>query len=316
MSAVNITAIQQYAETHKMELLTLATTDAREIFEHFTVIPGIKDKHTLTTLEMKKLLKPYKKDWNAAANKADLVPRTLRVEVGQVELEEEPMKYRKTYLAKLMQGGVNPTDHPFEKELLEAIARQTNTDINDDLIFHGVRNAAGADPVDVNDGFLKIIEVETTPPAAGVDPNLIPIATGIIDSTNAVTKLKAMYRAIPAGYRRRAVKMYISHDIYDAYCDHYQSMNKSLPYNDKFEKVFLEGSGQKCELVPLSAMGTSMRVIISPKENMCIGIDLESDQEEVAITQGINPKVIGIFLALAFGVQIASLKAIWVNDQV
>ena len=309
MSAVNITAIQQYAETHKMELLTLATTDAREIFEHFTVIPGIKDKHTLTTLEMKKLLKPYKKDWAADANKADLVPRTLRVEVGQVELEEEPMKYRKTYLAKLMQGGVNPTDHPFEKELLEAIARQTNADINDDLIFNGVRNEAGLNPADVNDGFFKIIEDEI---AAA---KLVPIATGVIDSTNAVAKLKAMYRAIPAGYRRRPVKMYMSHDTYDAYCDNYQAAHGNLPYNDKFEKIFLEGSAQKCELVPLSAVGTSPRVVIAPKENMCIGIDLESDQEEVSITQGINPKVIGIFLALAFGVQIASLKAIWVNDQ-
>ena len=316
MSAVNISALQQYCETHKMELLTLATTDAREIFEHFNVIPGIKDRHVLTTLEMKKLLKPYSKDWNAAADKAALVPRTLQVEVGQVELEEEPLRYRKTYLAKLMQTGVNPTDHPFEKELMEAIARQVNTDINDDLIFHGVRNEAGVNPADVNNGFLKIITDETTPPAAGVNPNLVPIATGIIDSTNAVTKLKAMYRAIPKGYRSRLLKMYISHDIYDAYCDHYQSLNNSLPYNTEFEKVYLEGSAQKCELVPLSAMGTSKRVIMAPKENMCLGIDLESDQEEVTVTQGINPKVIGIFMALAFGVQIASLKAVWVNDQV
>src|SRR5699024_10554417 len=120
------------------------------------------------------------------------------------------------------------------------------------------------DPVDVNDGFLTIVAAEITA------LNLTPIVTGAIDATNAVTKLKTMYRAIPTGYRRRNVKMYLSHDTYDAYCDNYQSIHGALPYNTKFEKLTLEGSGGKCELVPLSSMGDSGRVIISPMENMCI----------------------------------------------
>lgn len=310
MSAVNITALQQYCEEHKSELLMLAVTSTQEMMQHFNVIPGIKDKYVLTTLEMKKLLKPYAKDWNATDDKADLVPRTLRVEVGQVELEEEPMKYRKTYLGKLMKTGVNPDDHPFEKDFLEAISRQVSADINDDLVMFGERDAAGTDPADVNDGFLTIVAAEITA------LNLTPITTGAIDSTNGVGKLKTMYRAIPKGYRRRTVNMYVSYETYDAYCDNYQSINNALPYNTKYEQIFLEGSGGKCALVPLSSMGDSGRVIISPMENMCIGVDLESDQEDVTITQGINPKVIGYFLALAFGVQIASLKAIWVNEQV
>lgn len=307
MSGVDISKLQNYAETHKAELLMLAVTSVSEIMNHFNVIPGIKDKHTLTTLEMKKLLKPYKKDW-APQDAAALVPRTLRVEVGQVEIEEEPLQYRKTYLAHLMKTGVNSEDHPFEKDFLEAVVKQVNADINDDLLFNGVRNAAGTNPADVNDGFLKIIADEVL---AG---NLTPIATGPIMPSNAVAVLKGMYRAIPKGFRRSAVKMYVSFDIYDAYCDNYQSINNTLPYNTKYEQITLEGSAGKCELVPLSGMGESERVIIAPQSNMCVGVDLESDQESIDITKGINPKVIGIFMALAFGVQIASLKAVWVNE--
>lgn len=311
---MDITALEQYCKTYKSELLALAVTNAREIFEHFNVIPGVKDRHQLTTLEMQKLLKPYKKDW-VAGNAGALKPRTLQVEVGQIEVEEEPMQYRKTYLGQVLSGGVNPEDHPFEAFLMESIAKQANADINDDLIFKGVRNAAGTSPADVNDGFLKIISDNIYNATTNPSGEITPIATGVIDSTNAVTKLKAMYRAVPAAYRSKQLKMYVSHDIYDAYCDHYQTLNGSLPYNTEFEKTFLEGSGRRCELVPLSGMGTSSRVIIAPRENMCIGVDLESDQEEVTVTKGINPKVVGFYMALAFGVQIASFKALWVNDQ-
>lgn len=308
MSAVDITKLQQYCEEYKKDLIMLAVTSASEMMQHFNVIPGIKDKYTLTTLEMKKLLKPYKKDWSPDDEKAALVPRTLRVEIGQVELEEEPLKYRKTYLGHLMRTGVNPDDHPFEKDFLESIVRQVGADINDELVFFGERDPDGSDPASVNDGFFKIIEDAITA------NELTPITIGAIDSTNAVAKLKLFYRSIPKAYRRKDVNMYMSYDKYDAYCDNYQAENGALPYNTRYEKLTLEGSGGRCTLVPLSAMGDSERIIISPRENMCIGVDLESDQEDVQITKGINPKVVGFFLALAFGVQIASLRAVWVND--
>jgi len=59
--AVNISQIQQYAEQFRTELLTIATIGMGEFRNDFTVVPGIKDKYTLTSLQFNNLLKPYKK---------------------------------------------------------------------------------------------------------------------------------------------------------------------------------------------------------------------------------------------------------------
>lgn len=315
-NATDITALQQYAEKFQKGLIKIAVTD-NEVFQKLDVVAGIKDKFTMTTLRFQRLLRPYKRDWDPATDKVNLTPRTLRVEVGEVMLEEEPMAYRKTYLGHIMKKGVNPADHPFEKDFLEGISRQAASDFNDVTAFWGVRNAAGSAPEDVNDGFFTIIDAEVT--AGNISEakkNLI--LTGAINSTNAVAKYKAFYRKaceLNPALRGKKIKMRISHEGMDAYNDNYQEMNGSLPYNTKFEKTFLEGSGQNCILEPLTGMGTSKRIILTTDWNMLVGTDLESDQERVEVTTGINPKVVGFYLAAAYGVQFATLNDVFFTNE-
>ena len=316
LNTVDITKIQQYAEKFQPGLVKIAVTD-NEVFQKLDVISGVKDKFTMTTLRFQRLLRPYKRDWNPATDAANLVPRTGRVEVGEIMLEEEPMVYRKTYLGHILKKGVNPKDHPFEKDFLEGISRQAASDFNDITAFWGVRNAAGTGPADVNDGFFTIIDAEITAGNISVAKKNM-INTGLINSTNAVSKLKAFYRAacdINPALRGKDMKLKISHTIMDAYNDNYQLENGALPYNTKFEKTFLEGSGNKCELVPLTGMGTTPRIILTPEWNMSVLTDLESDQEKVSVTTGINPKVVGFYLAAAYGVQIWTLNDVFFTNE-
>lgn len=315
-NTTDITALQQYAEKYGKGLLKIAVTD-NEVFKKLDVVAGVKDKFTMTTLRFQRLLRPYKRDWDPATDKANLTPRTLRVEIGEIMLEEEPMVYRKTYLGHIMKNGVNPADHPFEKDFLEGISRQAASDFNDITAFWGVRNAAGTGPADVNDGFFTIIDAEIALGNISVAKKNM-ILTGDINSTNAVAKLKAFYRAacnINPALRGKDIKLRISHEVMDAYNDNYQADNGALPYNTKFEKTFLEGSGQKCILEPLTGMGTSKRIILTVPWNMSVGTDLESDQEKVAVTKGINPKVVGFYLAAAYGVQIWTLDDVFFTNE-
>jgi len=316
LNATDITALQQYAEKYGKSLLKIAVTD-NEVFKKLDVKAGIKDKFTMTTLRFQRLLRPYVRDWDPAVDKASLTPRTLRVEIGEIMLEEEPMAYRKTYLGNIMKKGVNPKDHPFEKDFLEGIARQAASDFNDITAFWGVRNPSGTGPADVNDGFFTIIDAEIAAGNISVAKNNM-INTAAIDSTNAVSKLKAFYRAacaINPALRGKPVQLVISHEIMDAYNDNYQAENGALPYNTQFEKTFLEGSGNKCELVPMTGMGTTKRIILTVPRNMSVGTDLASDQEKVSITTGINPKVVGFYLAAAYGVQIWTLNNVFFTNE-
>lgn len=314
VQSTDVSKLAAYAEKYRAELIGLAVTGTADFQKHFNLIPGIADKFIMTHMQMKKLLKPYKTDWNPNADKATLVPRTLRVEVGQVELEEEPEAYRKTFLAeRLKPGASGATQHPFEQFFLEQIMLRIAHDLNMDTLFYGVKNSNGTLPKDVNDGFHKIIDTEIT--AGNISTargNMI--GTGSITNSNAVSKLKTFYRSIAKEWRSAMLKLYISHDIYDKYCDDYQAQNNSLPYNTAFNKTFLEGSNQMCELVPLSSMRDSQRLILAPQWNMAIGVDTMSAQEEVLVRQGNNPKTLQFFAKLAFGVQIQSLRAMWVNE--
>lgn len=319
-NAVDISALQAYCEEHAPELIALAVKN-NELFEQMNVIAGVTDKYIMTALEFEKIFKPYAKAWDPAAG-AKLTPRTGYVELGQVELEEEPQAYRKTYLGKILKG-TDPDQHPFERDFLEGISIRVSNDINDDLAFFGDKSLKqNVDPAiaksvkAINDGFFTIIDKEITAGNISVAKKNL-ILTGDINGTNAVAKLKAFYRKActynPA-LRRQNVKLYISHDVMDAYNDNYQALNGALPYNKEFEKTFLEGSAKRCELVPLSAMGTSKRIMLGPQMNFNILVDQVSDQEKVHVFSPGNPKVVGFYLAAAIGFEFTTLSALWTNE--
>ena len=320
--ATDISLLAAYAEKYQRELIQLGVS-FNELTEKCSVMAGIKDKETVTELRFKSLIKPYAKAWDPDSNKAQLIPRTIQVQVGQVELEEEPLKYRKTYLGNLMKNGVDPSDHPFEKEFLEGIMKRVNRDIVLEAAFFGEYDlrTTGTDTqkksiLAVTDGWLTIIDKEIAlGNIATAKKNLIE--TGTITSANAVTKLKAFYRQAAAWYpdvRAEDMKMYISYNVYDAYCEHYQTLNGALPYNKEFEKIYLEGSARKCELVPMTGMKDSNRIILTHEENMLYGVDTLSDQEKVEVFNPGNPKVTGFLVLCAFGFQFASLNALFVNE--
>ena len=320
--AVDISKIDQYAKKYQRKLIQLAV-GFNELTQNCSVLAGVKDKEVMTELEFKSLIKPYADKWNPDEDKALLIPRTVEVEVGQVELEENPIKYRKTYLGQIMKTGVNPNDHPFEKDFLEGIVKRINNDIVFVAAFYGnkaLRQSGTTEQkksvISVNDGFFTILNKEITEGnVSEVKKNLIP--TGVIDKTNAVEKLKSFYRTAanhqPA-VRSKPTRLYCSYDIYDAYCDNYQATNEALPYNQKFEHVVLEGSAGLCTLTPMSGMRNSKRIILTEEWNMKYAVDTLSDQEKIEVWKP-NPKVMGFLSLMAFGFQFVTLNALWTNEK-
>lgn len=312
---INKTLLASTATKYRKELITKAILSVNEAIQHMTVLAGVQDSMLLTSLMINKLLKPYNKTWNAAST-GELKPRTLQVRVGKVEFEDEQEQYRNTFLGKVGMGSVNPNTHPFERYLLEEIAKQVSEDLNLDALFDGKYNASGTNPGDVFDGFNTIIDNEIVATEISVSLGNM-IATGDITSSNALDKLKLFYRGLHQTMRNRRIKLFMSHTVYDAYVDDYQTSNGSLPYNTSFDKITLEGSRNLCEIVPLSGMGTSKRLIAVPQDNIFVGTDRLSDKEMVEIVENGNPWVIAIAMKLVMGVQFGTIdkRFFAVNDQ-
>lgn len=321
MSSVDFSKLVAYAGANERKLLLLAM-NSNEAFQKFNVVAGVKTKYTAVGIEFESLIKPFAKSWSPDENKVALVPRTGTVETLQIELEETPENYRKTYLGEMLK---NPSQSPFEEYMLEGISKKIAQDINNNLVMFGdysLRESTdptiAKSPKAINDGFITVINKEIT--AGNISEakkNLIP--TGDINSTNAVTRLKKFYQKAclyqPA-LRSTPTKMYISYQTYADYCEHYAALRGGALYNGSYEQKFLEGSVTMCELVPLSSMMNSKRIILGPYTNFSLLVDQttgEGSAEKIEIWKP-NPKVVGYYAQLSFATYIASLKLMWTNE--
>lgn len=320
INSIDISALQEYAGTHKKELISLAIK-SNEVFEKMNVIPGVVNKITLTDLQAEPMLKPFDKDWNPDEDKLKLVPRTLTTELGQIEIQDTPLRYRKLYDGSIFKSGVNPDDHPFEKYFLEAIMKRISLDINNILAFWGDKSIDN--PIDaiqkvksINDGFFTIIDREIL--ANKISSSLGNlINTEVISASNAVHVFDKFYNEAcnhNPSFRSVPTKLYVSYTAYDAYKQHMLALTGGAKFYDKYEQEYVRASAGKCRIEPMSGMSTTLRMLMGPEEIFNLGCDLESDKEDLQIWRP-NPKVMGILGILNIGFELTTLKDWFFTNQ-
>jgi hypothetical protein len=168
------------------------------------------------------------------------------------------------------------------KLMLTFLMKKLSESLNNS-IWSAKRNENGNKTVDLFNGFDTIAAAEITSGGLSADKKNLFEFSEAIDKTNAVDLLKTFYRTADDVLRGQKTKLFISRDIYDAYVDDYQSTVGAIAYNKEFDKTFLEGSMNLCELVPLSNKAGSKYIQLSPQENMLIGVDQESDLENITV---------------------------------
>jgi uncharacterized protein with GYD domain len=211
-----------------------------------------------------------------------------------------PEAYRQTYLAQFQGKGVTrtPEDLPFAQYVLEQIFEKFGGELNDTTSYAGEYDANGASAIDVANGFGTILAAEIT---AG---NVTPEVLGAINSANAVSQYKKLWRKVPSKWRKKklAWTMYMSHENYEAYEDNLETLNVNTGRGDDMLKpVTLRGSAGLCTLKPVSWMGASDRIILTPKANMIVGGDaIEQDLAQMNIVQNMWGFDLGIAAAIGF----------------
>jgi hypothetical protein len=132
-----------------------------------------------------------------------------------------------------------------------------------------------------------------------------------ITASNAFDQFKLIRDKIAPEYRSKEMLCLCSVGVKDFYLSDYQATVGAIPYNTGYDQVYLEGTRAKIVAVP--GMGSSQRVIITPKENLVYGYDVDGPSSSI-ITQEFNRtiKVMGDFRA---GVNFRDGQVIWTNDQ-
>jgi hypothetical protein len=288
--------------------------------QRYQVLDAITDETPLVTTSVKSIIKPADpENFNPTDNAIKFLPRLLKVRGFKADVKIVPQLLYNSWLSMgKMAGRADAVRLELEEFIINHFLGIAKQDVFLTSLYHGVYNPASATPADCMDGFLKLIATEVTANKVSVANNNM-IATGAITPANVIDKLEAIYDKIDIKYKQVSnLEMKVSEQIFTWYRRAYRA---EFGHNNDYAgmgselKRTLRLDGANCDVVLEPALGSSQRIICTPKDNMVIGTDLMSDVNQIK-TQEFD-RTIKFFLDFAMGVQFVRIDdgGFVVNDQ-
>lgn len=307
-------SFQDYVRTYAEELFCelfygFKTSDLAQTLE------GIKGEHVFTQLEIdSNLARRWAKTFDPL-NAATTKPRILKTVLNKVDFAIVPQEYEKSYLGALRKKGQNPSDWPFQAFVMEKIMAVLMQEF-EVAVWQGVESdtpSAGDYLRETFDGYLQII-------IDAIDASTItPVATGAINAGNIITKFRDMWAAVSSVYKENGTDFMMSYEMYDLYRKAYKDAYKVDPAylqitNAGYQGLQYELGNGNTRIIPINGMAGSSRVIITPRENLAIGIDSASD---VMFNVEQDKRELHFWMDFRMGAQIMMQKdgILVVNDQ-
>jgi hypothetical protein len=307
MPTVSHSELQKAAQKFRTELLIMAVIGLDRTLQHMTLRTGVRYKETVGELSGPAELMPYTGDMADADDNMTVNGRDLETYLGQCIKLFDPNTLIHTLYGAAVTKGEGLKNLDINKAVLTLLMRKISGGLNSNM-FKAVRNAAGKTTADLFNGFDTITAADIVANRLTTGKKNLFNFTSYINNSNAVDLLKAYYRACSDELKDETTKMYISQTIYDAYCDDYQFTVGSVPYNKEFKKTFLEGSDNRCELVPLIGKKDTPYLHISTKENMLVGVNQMGEEEQIEVRRGDNPFKLQFVTTMFFGTQFETVS--------
>ena len=294
------------AKQWKKELLLAAVIGYDDTLKHMTPMAGIKEKLMLGQYGMNSQLRPYTSGMSATNNNLEINWRELETYQGALVEAFEPNSAIQTIIGKAAAGrGEGLKNTEAAKYALAAIANSVSGYLNM-AIWKATRVANGTTTMQLFNGFDTITATEITAGnISAAKGNYLKLSTKMT-SSNAMDLIKQAVRSLSPELRSKPCNLYCSQEVYDMYCDDYQSSHGALPYNTEFAKGKVEDSLGNITFVPLASKANSSYIHICPKENLVYGYDNMSDAASVGVEK-YSSFELTFEMSMFFGVQFASL---------
>lgn len=289
---------------YRKELLMLPVLGIERTKKYMTGRPGIRYAERVGDADAEAQLAPYSRTHTTDVD-LNLNLRTLRTYLGSVVANFEPNSAVSTLLGAIGDTkGDGQIQTPTAKLVLARIAKNLGKHLNAH-IWDAVRKDDGTTTADLFDGFDTITSREI---AAGdiavAKKNLIEVDA--ITTDNAVDVAQAVVQGMTEELREEESFFYCSYDFLDKYNKAYQKTVGAVPYNQTYDKMFVEGSHGRVKFAPLSNKAGSPFIHVSPKENMLLGYDQMSDAENVKVKE-YEPFLLSYVATMFFGTQFESI---------
>ena len=310
---IDITAVITAVAKHGDLLKSLDLLDANETLQFATGMPGITNSITLGKTSNGSVSSMYNGVFLGSNAAGEVQPRTLTVYPVKIEQEDEPERYRRSFITDV-KGGLWPKEHPFEVWLVNNIIKIASNELLMVLFVakytaSQIRTNSNSDIKYAFDGWGSIIEAEKTAGnIAAAKGNLF--TTAAFTAANVGSELLKMWRNMPETFKRKNSELLVSLDIFDLYMDWYEAKYTFVAGvgESELKPVFLRGTGGKCRICPVVGFPSgSQMVVLTTKENMVYGYDKESDMKTVKPFNSGNPYRISFAGKYVFGTQFVSL---------
>lgn len=162
----------------------------------------------------------------------------------------------------------------------------------------------------IAEGFQSIIAAEITASA------ISPVSTGsVTDGATALAAFRALWRAMPVPYKSTGATIYCSYTDFEFLMDGIEDKIYKYTTPEVSPVIYLPGTERKCAIKPATWLGTSRRLICTPKENLVMGTDLLSDMNEIKVLEDAKLWTLPVGIKFLLGFQIRDVSAIRVGNQ-
>lgn len=271
-------SFQDYVRTYADQLFCemfygFKTSELAKTYE------GIKGEHVITQLEVgENLARRWAKSFDPVTDAATFKPRVLKTKLNKVDFSIVPQQYESSYLGAWRKKGQDPADWPFAAYVMEKVLAKLMQEF-EVAVWQGVEEttpSAGDYLRQTFDGYLQIIAEALT---AG---DINAVATGTINASNIIAKLRDMWAVVLSQYKENGTDILMSYAMYDLYRIAYKDAYKIDPAyvditNSGYRGVTFELGNGNTRIIPVNGMAGSNRIVITPRENLTIGIDSASD---------------------------------------
>lgn len=282
-----------------------------DIDDRISVLDGVKDEQPLLHSVTGDLVKPGgdPTSFSATSNAFDIQPRILKVRPWKIDLTFYPQLMERQWLGYLKSNGSDPTEMPFAEFFFNEITKKANENIRMAALFGGTYNAVGTAPVDIFDGFLKLIADEITA------TTITPVTTGVVSSGTIIGDIEDTYDNLHEAAKGVPGIILVSPTLFDWYVRAYRSTHGANTDYEGMKQGRVQLDGSMYDIVREPGLASSQRIIATTVENLVYGVDTAGEENTIRVEQ--NRRAIDVMVDAKAGVQLRdiSTRALSVNDQ-
>lgn len=318
---INVTpdeaAWKEAAKRWHRQFLKMPVLAMKDTTKFMTGLPGCRTNQYLGTVESEAQFYPYVANKRGDSSTA-IKFEELEIFFGSMIHDFVPNDYVQTMLGEHADVlGMGQAKSEMAKLVLSTIMESAGEKLAL-AVPVAARNANGNTTMDLFNGFVTLFEKAITDGKLSFAKKNLLTFDGPITANNVVDKIKEIEFGLDPRLRRQERFLYCDPAIVDLYNEGYLLTHPAVPYNEKYEQNYVEGSNKRMTFAPLDGLAGTGYMFIAPKNNIIYGYDGVSDEERFEVLR-LDADTFTVNAKMFFGVGVRTydyrfLKVIRVDD--